>query len=270
MLQSSMCSQLARLKFYFLLGGKRTITNEHKLGPMTNFLNAAASEVEVSKNFNNHHWICKGKRSLAVAITLLQQNEIIAIPTDTIYGLAGIVSSTSSIEKLYEIKKRDKDKPLSISVNNINDIKKWGIVDHLPQDLLSLILPGPITIIVKRTPALNPALNPNHDTVGIRIPSFKFISYISAITGPLALTSANLSNEKSCLYASEFQNLWPMLGGIFYDSNNFGKSKSKSKSRKGSTIVDLSKPGYYKIVRAGIQTTMVTLNSIQEEEHNLQ
>ncbi|XP_016910819.2 threonylcarbamoyl-AMP synthase [Apis cerana] len=251
MLQSSMCSQLARLKFYFLLGGKRTIMSICKLGPMTSFLNAAANEIEVSKNFNNHHWICKGKRSLAIAVTLLQQNEIIAIPTDTIYGLAGIVSSTSSIEKLYEIKNRDKDKPLSISISNVNDIKKWGVVDHLPQDLLPLILPGPITIILKRTPALNPALNPNHDTVGIRIPYFKFINCISAIVGPLALTSANLSNEASCLYASEFENLWPMLGGIFYDSTKFGKSHSKL--RKGSTIVDLSKPGYYKIVRAGVR-----------------
>lgn len=234
-----------------MLGGKRTIMSICKLGPMTSFLNAAANEIEVSKNFNNHHWICKGKRSLAIAVTLLQQNEIIAIPTDTIYGLAGIVSSTSSIEKLYEIKNRDKDKPLSISISNVNDIKKWGVVDHLPQDLLPLILPGPITIILKRTPALNPALNPNHDTVGIRIPYFKFINCISAIVGPLALTSANLSNKASCLYASEFENLWPMLGGIFYDSTKFGKSHSKL--RKGSTIVDLSKPGYYKIVRAGVR-----------------
>lgn len=226
---------------------------------MTTFLNSAHAEVEAVK-WHGNHWMCKGKRTLAVAVALLQRNEIIAVPTDTIYGLACLVSSTSAIEKLYEIKKREVDKPLSICVNNLQDIQTWGVVDHVPINLLSWLLPGPYTIILKRTPALNPALNPNHDTVGIRIPDYKFIRHITEVAGPLALTSANISNEPSCLYPSEFENLWNKLGGIFHDCGKFGKAHKYL--RCGSTIIDLTEPGNYKIIRYGI--------GARNAEHQLQ
>ncbi|XP_033317824.1 yrdC domain-containing protein, mitochondrial-like isoform X1 [Bombus bifarius] len=249
MLQSSMWSQLARVKCYFLLGGKRMISYAKEVGPMSTLINSAHEEVEALK-WHGNHWMCKGKRTIAVAVALLQKNEIIAVPTDTIYGLACLVSSTSAIEKLYEIKEREVDKPLSICVGNLKDIQTWGIVDHVPISLLSWLLPGPYTIILKRTPALNPALNPNHDTVGIRVPHHKFIRHVAEVAGPLALTSANISNEPSCVHALEFENLWNKLGGIFHQSKKPGKKHNYL--RRGSTIIDLTEPGRYRIIRHGI------------------
>ena len=248
-----MLSQLARLKFNFVLGGKRMVSIEN-LGPMKSLLNSTSNEVEELNN-SSKHWNCRGRRSIAIAATLLQKDYILAIPTDTIYGLAGIVSHNESIKKLYEIKKRDENKPLSISVSSVTDIKTWGVTDHLPPDLIPTILPGPYTIILKRTPALNPALNPNLDTVGIRVPNFHFIRCVAKITGPLALTSANESNEPSCLYPKEFENLWPSLGGIFHDGYMYGKAYDKL--RKGSTIVDLSQPDCYKVVRFGVNANQL-------------
>lgn len=223
------------------------------MGPMSAFLDGAAMELDHLKEgggVGNRHWVCKGKRSVAIAATLLHRNEIIAVPTDTIYGLAGLASSVDSIEKLYEIKNRDQSKPLSICVSKLSHIQQWGVVDHLPMKFLSTILPGPYTIVLRRTLALNPALNPDYETVGIRIPNTKFMQCITELTGPLALTSANLSDEKSCLFASEFQHLWPKLGGIFHDCDRFGKSTKNL--RAGSTIVDLSVPNCYKIIRHGV------------------
>nr|XP_012141564.1 PREDICTED: yrdC domain-containing protein, mitochondrial [Megachile rotundata] len=216
---------------------------------MKTLLNSASMDLKTLRK-SNKHWNCRGRRSVAIAATLLQQNSIVAIPTDTVYGLAGVVSNNATIQMLYNIKSRDTSKPLSISVSSVSDIKMWGITDHLPADLLPTILPGPYTVILKRTPALNPALNPDIDTVGIRVPKFHFINCVSRLTGPLALTSANESNEPSCLYASEFEKLWPLLGGIFYDGTIHGRSNERL--RKGSTIVDLSQPGCYKIVRRGV------------------
>ncbi|KOC68426.1 YrdC domain-containing protein, mitochondrial [Habropoda laboriosa] len=228
---------------------------------MTTYLDAAPGEIECLRDFGNHY-VCKGRRSIALAATLLKQDEIVAFPTDTIYGLAGVVSSNTSIEKLYKIKDRDENKPLSISISSVKHIGHWGIIDHIPRGLLTTILPGPYTIILKRTQNLNPAFNPNHDTVGIRVPHFKFINCVAKIVGPLALTSANVSNEPSCLYASEFEHLWPRLGAIFHDSNRFGTSVQSL--RKGSTIVDLSEPEYYKIVRFGVgaKSLISFLNSV--------
>lgn len=237
----------------FLLGGIRTVKVD-SLGAMKSLLNSTSNEVKELNNFSKH-WNCRGRRSIAIAATLLQKDLILAIPTDTIYGFAGIASHNESIKKLYEIKKRDENKPLSISVSGVTDIKTWGITDHLPPDLLPTILPGPYTVILKRTPALNPALNPNLDTVGIRVPDFHFIRCIAKVTGPLALTSANESNEPSCLYPKEFENLWPLLGGIFHDGHTYGTASNKL--RRGSTIVDLSQPDCYKVVRSGVKANQL-------------
>lgn len=242
-----MWSQLARLKFCFIHSGKRTIMDATHFVPMEVLTNAAKEEIK-QLDPSNKHWVCKGRRSLAIAIQLLQQNKIIAIPTDTVYGLAGIANEANSIQKLYKIKGRSENKPLSISIDSVENISKWGVIDHLPVNLLPLILPGPYTIVLKRTPALNPLLNPGIDTVGIRIPQFSFLTNISKIVGPLALTSANISNEPSCLYALEFEKLWSQLGGIFYSLSK----NEEERLRKGSTIVDLSYPNHFKIVRSGV------------------
>ncbi|CAK9811721.1 Threonylcarbamoyl-AMP synthase [Anthophora plagiata] len=131
-----MWSQLARLiKCHSSTIEQRAYLRLQSMGPMTAFLDGALNEVETLKNFSSHY-ICKGRRSIALAATLLRQ-------------------------------------------------------DHLPEELLTNILPGPYTIILKRTQNLNPAFNPNHDTVGIRIPKFSFINCVADIVGPLALTSAN-------------------------------------------------------------------------------
>ncbi|XP_053985464.1 threonylcarbamoyl-AMP synthase [Hylaeus volcanicus] len=218
-------------------------------------MNAAMEQLQYVES-SEKHWICKGKRSLAIAATLLNRNEIVAIPTDTVYGLAGIINNTESIKKLYEIKGRNEKKPISISVSSVADIKHWGYTDHLPPNLLPAILPGPYTVVLERTPDLNPFLNPGISTVGIRVPKFKFINCLSNIVGPLALTSANLSNEPSCLNANEFEILWPKLGGIFYDSRL--SSTIREVLRKGSTIVDLTCPYQYRIIRKGVGMPFLT------------
>ena len=76
---------------------------------------------------------------------------------------------------------------------------RWAI-NTVPIDLLNELLPGPVTLILRRRDALNPFLNPNNDTVGIRIPDSPFIIELAQkFDNPIALTSANVSNEKSTL-----------------------------------------------------------------------
>lgn len=250
-----MWSQLARLKLRVGFSGSRTIMCPETLGPMKVTLKGCAHEMKLLGP-SEKNWFCGGNRSVGVAVELLRQEEIIAIPTDTIYGLAGVVANTSSIHKLYQIKKRDESKPLAICVSNVNDVKKWGAVDDLPPGLLQLLLPGPVTVILKRLSTLNPALNPGIDTVGIRVPQSKFVRSVAKLIGPLALTSANVSNQPSCIHPSEFSELWPELGGIFYDSATM--TTQSDKPRIGSTIVDLSQPGQFRIVRNGQQQSYIT------------
>ncbi|KYM98447.1 YrdC domain-containing protein, mitochondrial [Cyphomyrmex costatus] len=201
------------------------------------------------------HFFCGGNRSVAMAVELLRQGKVIAVPTDTVYGLACLAADSHAIQRLYEIKQRDERKPLAICLSNVKEVCIWGITDDIPAGMLEDLLPGPYTICLRRMPALNKALNPGVDTVGIRVPNDKFIRSVAKIAGPLALTSANISKEPSSVHPDEFCALWPQLDGIFHSSSN--SKKQTDMRRVGSTVVDVSKPGYYSIVRSGISAHVI-------------
>lgn len=219
-------------------------------GPLDVIIEATKHQMELLGP-GRKHWFAGGDRSMATAVNLLNEGGIIAIPTDTIYGLAASVDNDKAIKRLYEIKKRDEQKPLAICVSGVNDIRQWGITDNLPPRLIELLLPGPYTIILERTKELNPALNPGINNVGIRVPNDKFIRSVTHLAGPLALTSANESNMPSSVHPQEFSNLWYKLDGIFYKASNMGDVNPSQ--RIGSTIIDLTQPGYYKILRKGVK-----------------
>ncbi|XP_046834171.1 yrdC domain-containing protein, mitochondrial [Vespa crabro] len=251
-----MWSQLARLKLYLKINQQRTIMNPSTIGPMKVLLNAAAEQINLLGP-EEKHWFIGGDRSIAIAVELLNKGEIIAIPTDTIYGFAGSIKNDKAIKRLYEIKKRDQHKPLAICIDNVNNIHQWGIIDELPPLLKETLLPGPFTIVLKRTKALNPSLNPGVDNVGIRVPDYKFIRSVAKLAGPLALTSANESNKLSSVHPNEFSELWPELAGIFYQQAENKKHVSELQ-RLGSTVIDLSQAGQYKILRKGIKLKYCT------------
>ncbi len=181
-----------------------------------------------------------------LAQNLLIKGSIIGLPTDTIYGLAALAQNDSAIHKLYEIKSRNSDKPLAICVSDIEDMSKWCQMT-VSSDLLRDLLPGAVTLVFERSSNLNPRLNPNTDLVGIRIPDYNFIRSLCRVCGPLALTSANISSQSSCLNVEEFKDLWPHLGAVF-DGGPLGQSDTQ---RLGSTVVDLSVKGFFKIIRDG-------------------
>lgn len=228
--------------------------NPSSMGPMKVKMNKAKSELKIIDP-TEKHWFCGGDRSVAMAAHLLQEGKVIAVPTDTIYGLAGLASDTRAVQRLYEIKRRDENKPLAICLSSVTDIGDWAILDGVPPRLLTSLLPGPYTICLRRQSALNPSLNPGLESVGIRVPNNKFIRSVAKLVGPLALTSANISSELSSLCPEEFQALWPELDGIFHSSPN--TRKRYDQRRIGSTVVDLSQPGYYKVVRYGIAANII-------------
>ena len=183
----------------------------------------------------------------AIAAEYLQAGEIIATPTDTIYGIAALANTTKAIRKLYDIKGRNQSKPISICVANVEDLELWGQVT-VPTELLHELLPGPVTLCFKRKKDLNEELNPESSIVGIRIPDHPFIREVCRKTQcPLALTSANVSQGKSTLAISEFTELHEFLSCIC-DGGILG---STDQARLGSTVVDLSNPGSYRIIRSG-------------------
>lgn len=188
--------------------------------------------------------------AVKLAVEALAAGKVIAVPTDTIYGLAVDATNSDAISLLYKIKNRDSKKPLAVCLADIADVSHWGMTENLPKGLLEQLLPGAVTVLLTRKASVNGNLNPGVNEIGIRVPGGQrrtFIRQVAAELGmPLALTSANYSNELSCLCVEEFRDLWPLVDIVF------DGGRINSNTREGSTIVDLSKTGKYRIIRAGV------------------
>ncbi|XP_043939528.1 yrdC domain-containing protein, mitochondrial [Protopterus annectens] len=197
----------------------------------------------------NRHNTGEWREIVSSAVTVLKQGGVIAVPTDTIYGIAGLAQNSEAIERIYELKGRNGNKPLAICVGSIKQIYRFckvTVPDHLLQDLL----PGPVTLVFERLEALNKNLNPFTHLVGVRIPDHAFMQELArACEEPLALTSANISSQISTLKTEEFQDLWSRLG-LVIDGGPIGDVMSPV-CRLGSTVVNLSTPGKYNIIRQG-------------------
>lgn len=196
---------------------------------------------------------------LTKAVELLKGGSVIALPTDTLYGIACLSQNSEAIKKLYQIKLRDKNKPVAICVSQVSDVAKWGRVT-VNEQLLHDLLPGPVTLVFERSPFLNPELNPGTKLVGIRIPDSWFIRQLaSSCAEPLALTSANVSGSQSTLSVEEFSGIWEHLGAVY----NGGPIPDGAYARLGSTVVDLSSPGTYRIIRPGCAHT-ITVETLRK------
>lgn len=181
------------------------------------------------------------------AIEALRAGKVIAVPTDTLYGFACDACSVEAVNRIYEIKGRKHTSPLAICVGDVSDIGRFAVTDHLPPGLLEGLLPGPVTVVLTRgeSSILDKSLNPGLDSIGVRVPDSDFIRMIAHGSGTaLALTSANLSGLPSSVDIKDFKNLWENCTFV-YDGGVLPAG------RAGSTVVDLTMLGKYKILRPG-------------------
>ncbi|XP_035527914.1 yrdC domain-containing protein, mitochondrial isoform X3 [Morone saxatilis] len=186
-----------------------------------------------------------GAEILSYTVKALKEGHVVAVPTDTIYGLACLAQNSEAIRKTYDIKGRNGQKPLAICVGETRDIYKYCKVP-VKEPLLADLLPGPVTLVFERSEVLNTDLNPFTSLVGVRIPDHAFMRRLCQMCGePLALTSANISSHTSTVAVHEFQELWPKLA-VVVDGGPIG-----DQSRLGSTVVNLSVRGKYSIIRPG-------------------
>lgn len=183
------------------------------------------------------------------ACELLEEGKVIAIPTDTIYGLAGKVDNSEALNKIYQIKGRDSAKPLSVCVSKNDDIESIAHINASQKVAIDMLLPGPVTIILDRLETLNKDLNPAMPKIGVRVVEHSFVMTLCHTVGPLALTSANKTGGLSPVTVEEFEDMWNEIDLVFDDGPI--QSPTMIDCRLGSTVIDLTKPKKYKMVRRG-------------------
>ena len=139
------------------------------------------------------------------AVNSLKSGGIIAIPTDTVYGIGADPFNPDAVQKLYMIKGRPEDKPIPLVLGSVDDVHK--VSQNLPPFFFHLTgkyWPGGLTIIVQSKNLL-PQLTANGTTVGLRIPNQPLLLRIlQEFGGPLAITSANLSGQPAATSTTEF------------------------------------------------------------------
>jgi L-threonylcarbamoyladenylate synthase len=149
-------------------------------------------ESDVDKN--------KSYPQIVDAAKILQQDEVVAFPTETVYGLGANATSDSAVEKIFKAKGRPSDNPLIVHISNKEQLK--GLVEEIPSDASKLIdayWPGPLTIIFKnKENVFSGRVTAGLDTVGIRMPDHPVaLSIIEAAGLPIAAPSANRSGKPS-------------------------------------------------------------------------
>lgn len=175
-----------------------------------------------------------GNPSLENAKKQLSEDGVIAFPTDTLFGIAAQISSESGYRRIYEIKGRSEAKPVAVCFSTIPQILQYLPALDRFRELLSRLLPGPVTLVVPRGKFIPEHVNPNCETIGIRIPD-NTISRLLSQAEPLCLTSANKSGAKSAITSNDFADLHPLLDAIVETELGIPTSMS----RAGSTVVEL-------------------------------
>jgi L-threonylcarbamoyladenylate synthase len=136
--------------------------------------------------------------TLEEAQKALKSEEVVAIPTETVYGLAGSLYSQKAIEKIFSVKQRPFFDPLIVHVSNVKEAQdlasEWS---PLAQALAQKYWPGPLTIVAPKAHAVSDMVTSGLQSVGLRWPRHDLTQKLLEVTGPLAAPSANLFGRTS-------------------------------------------------------------------------
>ncbi len=132
-----------------------------------------------------------------LARDMLGQGELVAFPTDTVYGLGALVFDGKAVERIYSAKDRPAEKAIPVLIADLSDLEKVSQdVPEMAKRLAARYWPGPLTLVVPKKPQL-PEFVSAGPTVGVRVPDHPAARELLRLTGPLAVTSANISGQSN-------------------------------------------------------------------------
>lgn len=178
----------------------------------------------------------------------LKKGKLIVYPTDTVYGIGGIITNEETIKNIYKAKDRSFSSPLIALVSDIQKIEKIAIIKEENRDRIEKLIkkfwPGGLTIILESKEIVPPIMISNGKTVGVRMPDHEIaLKIIESAGGILPTTSANISGEATPRSYDE-------LDKKFTDRVDIVIDGGKCPIGTASTIIDLSSSDI-KILREG-------------------
>ena len=145
------------------------------------------------------------KDSLEHAANILLEGGVVCIPTDTVYGIAGIATNSIAVSKVFEVKQRDPTTPLPIFIRDFSSLNNFSeFVPPLAKVLASNFWPGPLTMVLEKADCIPDVATGGLKTAGFRIPNHEIAVKLCEKTGnPITGTSANISGQKAATTADE-------------------------------------------------------------------
>lgn len=139
-----------------------------------------------------------GAELLAQASCLIKNGELVAFPTETVYGLGANALDASAVKKIFIAKNRPSDNPLIVHVASVEQAKRVAYITKEAEELFSRFSPGPLTIVLPKKACVPKEVTGEIDTVGIRIPDNAIaLELIKLSDTPIAAPSANTSKKVS-------------------------------------------------------------------------
>lgn len=200
----------------------------------------------VSPHRQTQHLHAGRATSLKMAARLLRAGELVAFPTDTVYGLGALFDQEAAVEGIYHVKGRPESKGIPILLASASDLPlvvNVGVMGQMAARLASAFWPGPLTLVLPKNSSI-PAAVSRTETVAVRVPEHALTRALIALVGrPLAVTSANHSGQPPTIDPATVR---AMLGGRIAAILDGGLAPGG----EPSTIVDCS-GGALDILRHG-------------------
>jgi L-threonylcarbamoyladenylate synthase len=173
--------------------------------------------------------------ALLTIVHELIHGRVIIYPTDTIYGIGADACHPEAVARVFEIKKRDPEKPILLLVNSLEMVS--ALVEKISDSAIALIekfWPGPLTLIFQSSPRLSHWVTGRGGTVGLRYPNHPLcLKILEMCDHPITSTSANISGEKELISVREIVNTFSERVDLIVDAGD-------AKSATPSTIVDVT------------------------------
>ena len=177
------------------------------------------------------------------ALEALNNHQVIAFPTETVFGLGVFYDDERAYELLNQVKRRKEDKPYTMMLSCVEDIAKYAYINEKYLSVINKYMPGPLTILVKAKDCVPGYVTHNTGIIGIRIPQNKeALDLLRFVKKPLLVPSANRADEKPALNDLEVKNIFGDEVALIIPG--------KAEGGEPSTIVNLTEDKI-KLVRQG-------------------
>ena len=146
------------------------------------------------------------KRTLDRIVSILASGGVIAYPTDTAFGIGCDIFRKRAINRIYNLKRISRQKPLSIVCSSLTMVSQYANVSNFAFRILKRYMPGPYTFILPASPSFPRALMPARRTVGIRIPDHSFVqALVQGLGNPVVSATASVSGEEPMCDSTEIE-----------------------------------------------------------------